>query len=153
MSKWSPEPDPRGADHAAPGALEDATGGSLNSVLVVGRSRVTRVVVCKIVEKAGLRPMSESPESAERMLAGRHPAVVILDGGSDNRDCNQLLDPIAARRRLSPQKIPRVVLLSTRNGTPESLSLGPTVDAVVAKPITPEFLQPVIDRLIAGLRG
>ncbi|TIP46122.1 MAG: response regulator, partial [Mesorhizobium sp.] len=37
--------------------------------------------------------------------------------------------------------------LSTRNGTPESLGLSSLVDAVVAKPITPERLQPVVDRL------
>ncbi|RWG02967.1 MAG: response regulator, partial [Mesorhizobium sp.] len=34
------------------------------------------------------------------------------------------------------------------NGTPDSLGLSSVVDAVVAKPITPERLQPVIDRLV-----
>jgi CheY-like chemotaxis protein len=42
--------------------------------------------------------------------------------------------------------------LSTRNGTPGSLSLSATIDAVVAKPITPESLQPVVDRLIEAVR-
>jgi hypothetical protein len=41
-----------------------------------------------------------------------------------------------------------VILLSTRNGTPESLGLSRLVDAVVAKPITPEGLQGVVDRLV-----
>jgi len=151
MSKWSPEPNPGKADNAAAGRPRDATDSNLNSVLVVGRSQITRVVVCKIIEQSGLRPASEAPDTAERTLAALRPAVIILDGGADNSDCNQLLEPIAAMRRLS--KTPRVVFLSNRNGTPESLSLGPTVDAVVAKPITPETLQPVIERLLAGLRG
>ncbi|RWH06378.1 MAG: response regulator, partial [Mesorhizobium sp.] len=43
---------------------------------------------------------------------------------------------------------PAVILLSTRNGTPDSLGLSSVVDAVVTKPITPERLQPVIDRLV-----
>ncbi len=54
----------------------------------------------------------------------------------------------AALRRTSGQSQPPVILLSTRNGTPESLSLSSVVDAVVAKPITTERLQPVIDRLV-----
>jgi CheY-like chemotaxis protein len=153
MSKWSPQPDPGGADEAAAGGLGDATGSNLNSVLVVGRSQVTRVVVCKIVEKAGLRPVSEAPETAARPLAELQPAVVVLDGGSDNGECNSLLDPIAAQRRVSPWKTPRVVLLSNRNGSPEIVAPGGVVDAVVAKPITPESLQPVIGRLLADLRG
>jgi hypothetical protein len=46
-----------------------------------------------------------------------------------------------------------VILLSNRVGTPESLDLPGVVDVVVAKPITPECLQPVIDRLAALGRG
>lgn len=153
MSKWNPEPDPGRAHGRATGGHRDAAGDNLNSVLVVGRSQVTRVVICRIVERSGLRPVAEPPDSAERTLAGLRPAAVVLDGGADNRDCNHLLDAIEAQRRLSPHKTPRVVLLSNRNGTPESLALGATVDAVVAKPITPEGLQPVIDRLFATLRG
>ncbi|TGZ36956.1 response regulator, partial [bacterium M00.F.Ca.ET.162.01.1.1] len=39
-------------------------------------------------------------------------------------------------------------LLSTPGRTPESDGLPNVFDAVVAKPITPERLQPVIDRLV-----
>ena len=48
--------------------------------------------------------------------------------------------------------MPCVILLSTRTGTPDTLSLGPVIDAVVAKPITPESLQPVVDRLLETAR-
>jgi hypothetical protein len=41
-----------------------------------------------------------------------------------------------------------VILLSNRPGTPESLSLSSAVDIVVAKPITPERLQPVVEKLL-----
>ncbi|TIX61990.1 MAG: response regulator, partial [Mesorhizobium sp.] len=37
--------------------------------------------------------------------------------------------------------------------TPESLGLSSVIDVVIAKPITPERLQPVIDRLIGSGRG
>ncbi|CDX14086.1 Two-component system, regulatory protein [Mesorhizobium sp. ORS 3324] len=119
-----------------------------SKVLVVGKSSINRVVVSKIVEKSGLKPISESPETAEKALAGLVPGAVILDGGPDNKDCDRLLSGIDALRRASGTALPSVILLSTRNGTPDSLGLSNLVDAVVAKPITPERLQPVIDRLV-----
>ncbi|MDX8482506.1 response regulator [Mesorhizobium sp. VK24D] len=120
----------------------------LSKVLVVGKSSINRVVVSKIVEKSGLRPISESPETAGKALAGPVPGTVILDGGPNNSDCDGLLSGIDALRRASGTALPSVILLSTRTGTPDSLGLSSVVDAVVAKPITPERLQPVIDRLV-----
>jgi CheY-like chemotaxis protein len=151
MPKWSLEPDPGTAEHSVAGrpASED----NLAAVLVVGKSQITRVVVSKIVERSGLRPVSESPENAGRTLTALRPGTVILDGGADNCDCNHLFDSISAQRRVSEHNMPRVILLSNRLGTPQGLTLGPTIDAVVAKPITPESLQPVVERLLAGVRA
>jgi CheY-like chemotaxis protein len=154
MPKWSLDPDPGGSAVSTPQGYDEATGGeNLAAVLVVGKSQITRVVVSKIVERSGLRPVSESPENAQRTLSVLKPGTVILDGGVDNCDCNHLLATLSAQRRVSDRKVPRVILLSTRLGTPESLALGATVDAVVAKPITPEALQPVIDRLVEAARA
>ncbi|PTE11322.1 response regulator [Mesorhizobium helmanticense] len=122
-------------------------------VLVVGKSPVNRVVVSKIVERSGLKPISESPETAAAALRSLIPGAVVLDGGADNKDCDALLSGIGALRRTSGKLLPSVILLSTKNGTPESLGLSSVVDAVVVKPITPERLQPVIDNLIALARG
>jgi len=119
-----------------------------SKVLVVGKSSINRVVVSKIVEKSGLKPISESPETAGKALSGHAPCAVILDGGPDNKDCDGLVSGIDALRRASGKALPSVILLSSRAGTPESLGLSSVIDAVVAKPITPERLQPVIDRLI-----
>ncbi|MBN9258678.1 MAG: response regulator [Mesorhizobium sp.] len=129
-------------------ASRDETLRDPSLVLVVGTSPINRVVVSKIVERSGLRPVSESPDVAARTLATLVPGAIVLDGGADNKDCDGLISDIAALRRTSGQSQPPVILLSTRNGTPESLSLSSVVDAVVAKPITTERLQPVIDRLV-----
>ena len=123
-----------------------------SKVLVVGNSPINRVVVSKIVERSGLKPISESLDEAARTLLSLIPGAVVLDGGADNRECDRLIPGIAAVRQASGKSVPSVILLSTRNGTPESLDLSSVVDAVVAKPITPERLQPVIDRLIAMAR-
>ncbi|PDQ19345.1 response regulator [Mesorhizobium sanjuanii] len=122
-------------------------------VLVVGKSPVNRVVVSKIVERSGLKPISESPETAAAALLSLIPGAVVLDGGADNKDCDALLSGIDALRRTSGKLLPSVILLSTKNGTPASLGLSSVVDVVVVKPITPERLQPVIDNLIALARG
>jgi len=117
-------------------------------VLVVGRSPINRVVISKIVERCGLKPISESPDTAAKILRSLIPGAVVLDGGADNKDCDHLMANIDALRRASGQSLPPVILLSTKNGTPESLGLSAIIDVVVAKPITPERLQPVIDRLL-----
>lgn len=151
MPKWSLEPGP-GGRFVTSGTAQERSGVNLSAVLVIGKSQITRVVVSKIVERSGLKPWSESPENAEHLLASLKPGTVILDGGADNCDCNQLLASIATQRSLSERNLPRVILLSTRTGTPENLTLGLTIDAVVAKPITPEALQPVVDRLVEAAR-
>jgi CheY-like chemotaxis protein len=134
--------------HPKPAARTGTIAADFSKVLVVGKSSINRVVVSKIVEKSGLKPISEPPEAAEKTLAGQLPGAVILDGGPDNKDCDPLMSAIDALRRASGKPLPAVILLSTRNGTPESLGLSSVVDAVVAKPITPERLQPVVDRLV-----
>lgn len=121
---------------------------SSSQVLVVGKSPINRVVVSKIVERSGLRPISESPDMAAKTLRTLVPGVIVLDGGADNKDCDNLLSGIETLRRSSGKSLPSVILLSTKTGTPESLGLSSVIDVVVAKPITPERLQPVIDRLI-----
>ena len=119
-----------------------------SQVLVVCKSPINRVVISKIVERSGLKPSSESPDMAGKILRSLIPGAVVLDGGADNKDCDNLMASIDALRRASGKSLPAVILLSTKNGTPESLGLSSVIDVVVAKPITPERLQPVIDRLI-----
>ena len=122
-------------------------------VLVVGRSPINRVVISKIVERSGLKPISETPDTAAKILRSLIPGAVVLDGGADNKDCDALMSAIDALRRASGRSLPSVILLSTKTGTPESLGLSSVVDVVVTKPITTERLQPVIDRLIGLGRG
>jgi CheY-like chemotaxis protein len=152
MSNWNLEPD--SGSLRLSGGVDAGQGGAANlgAVLVVGKSNITRVVVSRIVERSGLRPVAESPDAAQRVLSRVMPGTVILDGGADNCDCSHLYACLSDQRRASGRNVPRVILLSTSNGTPETLSLGPVVDAVVAKPITPESLQPVVDRLLETAR-
>jgi CheY-like chemotaxis protein len=125
----------------------------MSVVLVVGQSNINRVVVCKIVERCGLRPLSEPPHIAARMLQTLRPGTVILDGGPDNRDCEVLIERLGALRQSSNPESPSVILLTTRNLDPADQTYVGVVDAVVSKPILPELLQPVVNRLVERARG
>lgn len=126
-------------------------GPDFSRVLVVGKSQINRIVVARIVERSGLRPVTEDPLTAVRVLPLMFPALVILDGGSDNCDCDGLVAGVDALRRVCGRSLPAVILLSNRNGSPDSLSLS-WISAVVAKPFTTEQLQPVVERLLDSAR-
>lgn len=133
--------------------LEDVdVSANFSLALVVGKSHINRVVVSKIVERAGLKTALEAPETAASALRRLRPAVVILDGGPDNLDCDAALIEIAEQRRAFGVNLPMVILLSTRNRAPGELTHGRAIDAVVAKPFTPETLQPVVERLLSQVR-
>lgn len=144
--------EPAGGRLNNPVPLGAALAPDFSRVLVVGRSPVNRVVVSKIIEKSGLKPISETPEAAAKMLRSVFPGTVILDGGVDNRDCDGLMARLASLRGACRHDAPSVILLATKahcEADPVPLA---AVDAVVAKPITTELLQPVIDRLLERAR-
>jgi CheY-like chemotaxis protein len=131
---------------------QGATGFNLSLVLVAATSKVNRIVVSRIVERAGFKAIAEPPEQAAPLLETLRPVIVIVDGGADNREGDAVLDRLAGLRRANGCELPRVILLTTTNGTPEKLAPGRLVDAVVAKPITPERLQPLVGRMIEDAR-
>lgn len=117
-------------------------------VLVIGRSRVNSIVVSRIAERIGLRCLSFQPQQAASAISIHEPAVVILDGGTDNRDCDNVLTVLRTTRPVSGTGTPAVVLLSTRNMPNVDAMDATVIDAVVAKPILPEMLQPVLHDLV-----
>jgi CheY-like chemotaxis protein len=120
----------------------------LSRVLIAGNSQITRIVVARIVERSALKPVCEQPASAVRVLPLVFPAIVILDGGPEGRDCDCMATGIRALRRLSGGKLPAVILISSGTGLPEGVPLAGVADAVVTKPFTTEQLQPVVERLL-----
>lgn len=120
--------------------------------MVVGNSPVNRVVVARITERTGLRVLCETPETAYAALLAQRPATVILDGGADDRDCDILMETLASQRLESGGRSPFVILLSNRIPPPGNHATSGTIDAVVAKPIMPERLQPLIRDRMERLR-
>ena len=120
--------------------------------LVVGSSPINRIVVSRIAERAGLKVLVEEPGTAEATLAAKLPGTVILDGGADNRECEQLMESLAAQRLAAGGRAPFVILLSNANPAPGQPPKGGTIDAIVAKPITPDRLQPLIQSMMDRIR-
>lgn len=125
----------------------------LRLVAAIARSSINRIVIARIAEKAGLKAADCTPDHAPALLLERRPGTVIIDGGADNRECDMLEPILRGARELSPRALPILILLTSHNP-----GFGPTgsilpVDAVVAKPITPENLQPVLLSLVERAEG
>lgn len=126
---------------------------NLSLGLVAGNSPITRVVVSRILNRSGLHTIAETPEEAVRHLLESRPCVVVADGGAHNEDCAALVEGVAGLRRAAGTGLPVLVLLTTSITEPRRVDPGGTVSAVVAKPITPEALQPIVEILLEPFRG
>lgn len=117
------------------------------TVIVVSRSPVNLIVLSRIVERARLRAVNCDPAHADREISTRNPLMVILDGGADLHDCDQAMPSISAHKALSAGARPHVVMLTTRNMNGDAVDKADLIDSLVAKPVTPERLQPLIERV------
>lgn len=118
-------------------------------VLVIGRSPVNFVVVSRIVERTGLTARCEPPEAGARALADEEPAIVILDGGPDDGDCDALIEPLRAARQANGSVLPAIILLSTAIAEAARKPAAGICDMILAKPITVDRLQPAIEAMRA----
>lgn len=134
-----------GEDGTERAVLTQATDFQANLVMVVARSPVNRVVVSRIVERAGLKALAVEPAEAIGALAARRPALVVVDSDAESEDALPLSEAIRAQR-LADSRFPVAILLAQRGGGDGH---DPLFDAVVPKPITPEMLQPIVERLLA----
>lgn len=115
-------------------------------VLIVGRLPVNLVVLSRIAERALMRPVTEAPERAAMLLEKLQPTVVILDCGADLHECDALFGSIAAQKRLT-ERAPYAILLTPNARTAAEVMERGVVDALVAKPVTPDRLQPMLEQV------
>lgn len=141
------------SDH---GAQQAACTADLSQVLVVAASPINRIVLSRIAERAYLKASAMEPGEAGRTLAAaaardRSPGLVIVDMDAALGNAGSLIDLLSALRSASPRRLPLVVGVVSNCETTTLPALQ--FDATVVRPVTPETLQPVIERLIAGARG
>ncbi|KAB2872567.1 MAG: response regulator [Bauldia sp.] len=142
---------PSSSDDNDDGALLSADV-DLGLVLVVAPSPVDRVVVSRIAERAGYRTVCRSPEEA-LPLNGGLPALVVLDGAAGG-DSDRLVERFTRLRRpTGGGQAPLMILLGNAGPAARQVHGGGIVDTVVAKPITPDRLQPIIRDMMERLKG
>jgi CheY-like chemotaxis protein len=110
-----------------------------NLVLVVSASRVTSIVVSRIVERSGLRCSCIVPAELDEALSNSRPAAIILD--EEPQTVMRIADH---RRAAAADSEPLVILLVTNVLALRAGLEAGHVDSVVAKPVTPESLQPLL---------
>lgn len=145
-----PDASPRMAGTTQQGGTADP-----GRALIVASAPVDRIVLSRIAERACLKVAATAPAEAGEALAAQTPGLVIVDleARTDGAPAHEaLFARLAERRAASPDGLPLVIGLA-RSAVPTEPP-GPCIDATVAKPVTPETLQPLIERLVgeAGAR-
>lgn len=115
--------------------------------LIVAASPVSRIVIGRTIERIYLRSDAVAPNQALEALQRRKPVLMIIDEPLDNTLLEPLLSEVIRRRRASESQLPRVILIADPVQR-RSLPLEAAIDAVVYKPITPDALQPLVERLM-----
>lgn len=120
-------------------------------VMVIASSAVDRVVVSRIIERAGLKVATCAADTAPELLQRTMPCVVVAEQGTGEAE-RAALRNVAETRARSAAGLPFVIALS-RPGLP-STGRGDDgdADAVIAMPITPDGLAPVVLKLVEQAR-
>ncbi|WP_229447904.1 response regulator [Nitratireductor sp. B36] len=122
--------------------------------LVVAASPVNRIVLSRIAQRAYLKVQAMEPAEARRILSSSsplsRPGLVIVDIDAQVQPSDTLFLHLEQHRSASPRRLPFVItIIPSRLGTAPQAD---HVDAQVVRPVTPEALQPVIQRLLTAVR-
>lgn len=120
----------------------------MHQVLIVAASPILRIVIARTLERIYLKPIPATPQDASKALADHKPGMVIVDAMTEDAFLSPLLSQISTFRESSDGKLPRVLLVEDPGEQDEELTRQGLIDATIAKPITPDVLQPVVERLI-----
>jgi CheY-like chemotaxis protein len=124
---------------------------NISLALVVCSSPINRIVVSRIAEQASMKVVCETPQRATETLFARQPGLVILDCCPNHEEFHSIAPAIVDLRRASGSKLPMLIVLSTKS-LPADSPFTHIADAIIAKPITPDALQPKIEQLVEDAR-
>lgn len=130
------------------GPAGDRKNPNSNRVLIVSASPINRIVISRTVEAIYLRPVAVAPGEAPRALRESEPMIVIVEQEASDDTLKPLLSELGLKRQ--DGRMPRAVLIASSSTHNESPSYEGLFDAVVPKPLTPDTLQPVVERLSKG---
>ncbi len=110
--------------------------------LVIGASRVNNVVVSRIVQDCGIKPVASNATEAIGLLEDTSPILIVLEGKLDADGVSCLLEKLTSKQETG--NAPPTIYL-TSDGAREVT--GYRFSAIAKMPVTVETLRPLIDRL------
>lgn len=122
--------------------------GIMKTALVVASSPISRIVISRTIERCYVKAIAVTPEDAQHKLMHHDPGMVIIDAAAASGLLHALLDGIAQKRRSTFPALPRVVLICGPGEAERLDAYRDMIDTVAGKPITPDVLQPIINRVI-----
>lgn len=134
------------------GRLPIGQAANLSLALIVFSSPISRIVVSRIAAQACMKVACEPPERATEALFSQRPGLVILDCGPNHEELYPIATAIVDQRRACVSRLPLLIVLATKS-VPADSPFATIADAIIAKPITPDALQPKIEQLVRDARG
>ena len=122
------------------------------SALIVSDTQVNRIVVSRIVENAGIKTLSMTPPQALEQSAQQFFSLVVIDGEPGMASAAEIIKRYSTGPDLADAGKPAIIFLSTSMTLPEGIEAN-AIDAVVAKPLTPDRLEAEVLRLTDGAFG
>ena len=124
---------------------------ALERVLVIATKPVNRIVITHSIERVHRKPKSVEPLEAEMALGNPNLALVVIDATGDQAHLDAIFSQLTELRNKRDCGMPRVLLIeSTSSGAGLDTTALP-VDAVINRPITPDKIQTLVDRLLKGV--
>ncbi len=122
------------------------------SALIVSETQVNRIVVSRIVESTGMKTLSMTPPQALGQPQQQLFSLVVIDGEPGMALAAEIIKQYSTGPHLTDAGKPAIIFLSTSMTLPEGIETD-AIDAVVAKPLTPDRLEAEVVRLTSGALG
>lgn len=129
-----------------------AANANRKSALIVSETQVNRIVVSRIVESTGMKTLSMTLPQALGLSHQQQFALIVIDGGPGTASAAEVIRRFSTGPQLAEVGKPAIILLSTSMALPEGIETD-AIDAVVAKPLTPDRLEAEVLRLTDGVSG
>lgn len=127
-----------------------AANANSKSALIVSETQINRIVVSRIVESTGMKTLSMTPLQALDLPHQQPFALVVIDGGPGIASAAEVVIRFSTGPHRADTERPGIIFLSTSTTLPDGIEPD-SIDAVVAKPLTPDRLEAEISRLTNGM--
>ncbi len=129
--------------NSGPSGTDNAQATRGRYALVISGSPVNRVVVCRILQDSGIRPIAVDVSAAPELLSAAPPRLIVAESSREPERLKPLLDMLS--KMAAAGSAPPVIYLAGTHGS--GLPDFPFSE-VVKMPIAPESFRPLIAKYL-----